>query len=479
MIDVDRATGALLMLTIGDALGAPVDGLKGPHIRQLFGGQIKDYADARIPWSEKLHRWRLRGLHTGPAQQAFMMTEVLLDNARWDARSAAEWLTLFGEPAPDLPHGLHRSATRELRLALKRLREASPPLQSGTPSPSAEAAARVAPLGVWFAETPDALIDAAMECALLTTTDARAILSAAVAALAVAAGLIHDTSKTAGAAAAARWIVSQAAALETRLNELAERAGVTVSPDCAPVSGTIESLPGLLEEGDATLARQTLLNEANRHGPDHVITSPNQPFAPMLVPAALWRALSARSPLEALIDAVNEGYDTPRACAITGAIVGARFGAGAAPAEWVAGLLGADLAVVRGEALAVKAPDPARWDELYTVEYQWTLRESTERQELARAHDREVERRREKQTAHRQALQKVRPESAPTRPGKPKSVPDPSVARSDEDRAALRRERQQRDKQRGREREHKRLRDRRSDFIARGRLALEDRSENE
>jgi ADP-ribosyl-[dinitrogen reductase] hydrolase len=55
---------------------------------------------------------------------------------------------------------------------------------------------------------------------------------------------------------------------------------------------------------------------------------------------ALWYGLHAESPEAALVDVVNMGGDADTVGAVTGAVVGARFGADALPERWLAELDG-------------------------------------------------------------------------------------------------------------------------------------------
>jgi ADP-ribosyl-[dinitrogen reductase] hydrolase len=58
---------------------------------------------------------------------------------------------------------------------------------------------------------------------------------------------------------------------------------------------------------------------------------------------ALWYGLRADSAETALVDVVNMGGDADTVGAVTGAVAGARFGAGALPARWLADLDEADV----------------------------------------------------------------------------------------------------------------------------------------
>ena len=66
---VDRVRGCLLGLAIGDALGAPLEGLSTQQIRTHYG-RVRGYVDGRQAWKRKRYRWRLLGLYSDDTQQA-------------------------------------------------------------------------------------------------------------------------------------------------------------------------------------------------------------------------------------------------------------------------------------------------------------------------------------------------------------------------------------------------------------------------
>ena len=74
---VDRVRGSLLGLAVGDALGAPLEGLNAQQIRHHYG-IVTDYVDGVKAWKKKPNRWRLPGLYTDDTQQALALIDVLL-----------------------------------------------------------------------------------------------------------------------------------------------------------------------------------------------------------------------------------------------------------------------------------------------------------------------------------------------------------------------------------------------------------------
>lgn len=454
----------MLGLAIGDALGAPFEGLKGPHILQLFGGRVEDYVDATIAWREKPRRWRLRGLHTDDTQQALLVAEVLLDYDEWDAKAAGEWLVAFDDPTDGLERGLHRGIGGNVAKSIRNLRDGVEPRRCGSPAPLLGAAMRIAPVGLWFAQDADALIDAALECSLLTDTSDRALLSAV--AVASAVGLMTTEAGPNGkinAPEIAREIVDRLKRAEELLHQKSKADRLNIAFDERSAVAAYESLPTLLDEANDDLARKTILKEANRQSPPHPIRGLNQPFAPVAVPAAIYRALSARSLFDAIVDTINDGYDTDTVGAIVGAIVGARFGEGAIPDEWRDGLLAAETCAIRGEALALHEKDHSRWEDIYTLEYDWSIQEAEGRAELQRA----LEEERRRLEAKGKLVERPK-----RRERKPKEEREETYFDVEED--PSKRDRREREKARDQQRNQKRSISKRAEFMARGDMALDD-----
>ena len=84
---IDRVRGCLLGLAIGDALGAPLEGLTAQQIKTHYG-RVKNYVDGVQAWKRKPYRWRLRGLYSDDTQQALALCDVLLEHGRVDHGSA-------------------------------------------------------------------------------------------------------------------------------------------------------------------------------------------------------------------------------------------------------------------------------------------------------------------------------------------------------------------------------------------------------
>ena len=100
---LDRFRGSLLGLAIGDALGAPLEGLSPQQIRAHYQ-QVTDYVDGARAWKKKPFRWRLPGLYTDDTQQALALTDVLLETKHADLRRLAEVYVEMATPGDESPN---------------------------------------------------------------------------------------------------------------------------------------------------------------------------------------------------------------------------------------------------------------------------------------------------------------------------------------------------------------------------------------
>jgi len=342
-VTLERARGCLLGQAVGDALGAPVEGMARDRILRHNGG-VHDYSDARNLWTGRLGRTHLPGLYTDDTQQALIVADVLAEHRGFDAEAARARYLELARPAPGLPRGAHRATRGTFRAALQRMAAGYPALLTGVPSAGNGAAMRVAPIGLWHAEQPESLRRAAIEASLQTHADARSV-SAAVA-VAFLAGYLA-TRVVVGREAEVEAL--EAAAECTREAELALS---EARPDLPPArfSGVLSLLKGLwgAPRHDALRA---IVVEANRHGPAHPITSPADPFAVASVATAIYLALAVSDFEEAVTQAVNLGGDADTVGGLTGALSGARWGASAIPHRWLSGLENREGIMARADAL--------------------------------------------------------------------------------------------------------------------------------
>src|SRR5690242_10418894 len=86
---IDRVRGCLTGLAVGDALGAPLEGLSTQQIKAHYG-VVSHYVDGARAWRKKPYRWRMPGLYSDDTQQALALSDILLEHREIDPDRLAE-----------------------------------------------------------------------------------------------------------------------------------------------------------------------------------------------------------------------------------------------------------------------------------------------------------------------------------------------------------------------------------------------------
>lgn len=360
-IRLDRARGSLLGLAVGDALGAPLEGLSPQQIKAHYG-QVVDYVDGATAWKKKPYRWRMPGLYSDDTQQALVLADVLLESGRIDPRQVAGlYLELATPPGTFL--GAHRGVGRSFRLIIDALRRGQPPGSCCGGSAGIGAAMRIAPVALYFADDTDAMFAATMDASLLTHRDCRS--------LAGALAVTHAVRLlAAGDECCPSFLFRLAAAVarsEQRIaREFADRVD-SLSEHRHSLSTAIAHVESLLEmPRDAALG--ALVDEANRHGAEPICRRPTMGFPPACIPTCLYLLLTTDSFEEAILEVVNLGGDSDTAGAILGAMAGAHYGLDAVPARWLAALQNREGIDARAQALAQRSTEGLEIPDLVETE---------------------------------------------------------------------------------------------------------------
>ncbi len=283
---LERLAGSVIGLMAGDALGMPVEGWSWPMIENRYGW-LSEMRPGRFP----------AGWYTDDFQMALGLLESLVASKGFDpAACAAQWLANY-DP--------RRGYGARLHGVMSRLAAGEPWSEVGTDSFGNGSAMRVGPLGVFYADDVETLIETAAESARITHRHPRAVAGAVIQAGAVGLAL--------------------------RLGLADER----VDRD-----DFIETLAGYAESIDSESASRLRAVAA---------IAPARPVELRLAITRLFRcdvtAIEAVPPAIAsflLTDdlpgavslAVNLGGDADTLAAMTGAVAGAYYGAGAIPGQW-------------------------------------------------------------------------------------------------------------------------------------------------
>ncbi|MEU6476147.1 ADP-ribosylglycohydrolase family protein [Streptomyces sp. NPDC047017] len=314
-----RVRGALLGVALGDALGAPVDGLDlgalreahGPegvvdlvpaygrrgavtHLTQLtlftvdglIRAQVRRDAGAWHPPTD-LHRAYLRWAATqrdwGPDERR--------EEDGWLARE--EWLYVRRDPPRSLLGGFGDTVMGTVE-APKNPAETGP-----------EAAARSAPFGLLVGWEPQLVVQLAVECAVQSHGHPTACLAAGAYAV-----IVHALAR----GDALDGAVQKALAL------------LAVRPGHEPVSDALKHALGAVRQG--------------MPGPARVAELAGDGTAPGLLAVAVYCALVGEDVRHGLCLAVNQDGPSGAAGALTGGLLGTLHGETALPPAWLAELEG-------------------------------------------------------------------------------------------------------------------------------------------
>jgi ADP-ribosylglycohydrolase len=356
-------------MAIGDALGAPLEGLSPQQIKAHYG-RVRDYVDGVQAWKRKQHRWRMKGLYSDDTQQALCLCEVLLNHRKVDQERLAElYRALLVPKGPFL--GAHRGIGRSFRQVLTALERGVPPQDTGQPGAGIGASMRIAPVGLYFWDKPGLLFEAVMAASLITHRDVRSLSGALAVARTVARILAESACEPSLLLRIASDLVQDENLMRARYADVVlnlERHAGSLADAIAHAESVLE-----MPRGRALAA---LVDQANRHGSEPRCSRPTMGFPPACIPTCLYLLLSTDGFEEALTEVINLGGDTDTAGAILGAMAGAHYGVDAIPMHWLDGLQNRAGIEARARAMERRSSDELHIPDLITTEQELTRREA-------------------------------------------------------------------------------------------------------
>jgi ADP-ribosylglycohydrolase len=345
---VDRVRGCLLGLAVGDALGAPLEGLSSQQIRTHYG-RVRNYVDGVAAWKRKPYRWRMLGLYSDDTQQSLAVSDVLLDYRRVDQERLADlYLGLMTPKGPFV--GAHRGIGRSFRQVLSALERRVPAHLTGQPTAGIGAAMRIAPVPLYFGDEVAQMFESAMAASLMTHRDVRSLSGA----LAVAHTIRRLVAGEPRNASLVFRVASDVVKDEERIAALYGGFVLKLDEHTGSMPRAVANTESVIDL-HRQLALAGLVDEANRHGADPVCKRPTMGFPPACIPTCIYLLLTTDSFEEAITEVVNLGGDTDTAGAILGAMAGAYYGVDAIPPRWLDGLQNRDGIEARAIALAQRS----------------------------------------------------------------------------------------------------------------------------
>jgi poly(ADP-ribose) glycohydrolase ARH3 len=284
----DIFIGSAVGTLVGDAFGAAVEGWSPGAIKKRYGMLTEPLA----------------GRYTDDTQMMIGLMEALLEDSNFSPEVAAEKFLINFDPT--------RGYGGRIFGVMDRISKGIPVAEVGTDSWGNGAAMRIAPVGFFFYDDRERLVEASIKSARITHTHPIGVL-----------GAITQAAAVAGAAQAARE-------------------GREIVTD-----DFVDEVLGYLDGVDAGEAHPLYVRELSRlkgiapggieKGIELIVSLfPRDVSAIGAVPASIGAFLLAKNFSDAIIIAVNAGGDCDTTGAMAGAIAGAYWGKDALPASWLA-----------------------------------------------------------------------------------------------------------------------------------------------
>ena len=372
---IDRARGAFLGMAIGEALGAPLEGLTPEEIESKAGRVTGFVQASRTQPSHRARRMR-RALYEDETQVALAVSEALVRRGGFDANVFKGQLEELGRPIEGNIFGCFRNPRRNFRAAVRRMLAGEDWKACGVSTAGSGAASRGIPLGAWFREDPEGRTKACIEAALLTHLDPRACAATATIADLVALALVTDPD-----AMEPKDFVEAAIAGARRAEDLLESEYASVlRPGYEHALHQFSECLALLNEIldlDVDEAFGRIVATAADKG-SRPITLATRGFSLTAVITAIYFFLTGHDSFEeTVLDTVCEGGSTDTLGCLVGGLCGALQGEAKIPEIWRRELKNSDHVAKRGEAM-VNQEVHAALGSLVLVEGQLTaVRESS------------------------------------------------------------------------------------------------------
>ncbi|OIJ92797.1 ADP-ribosylglycohydrolase family protein [Streptomyces colonosanans] len=333
-----RVRGTLLGAAVGDALGAPLDGLTLEEIRQVYGPEgLGDLAFGHGRRGAITHRTQL----TLFSVDGLVRAQVRRDTGVWHPptdlhRAYLRWAATQRDWGPDERRKDDGWLAREEWLYARRSPDRAclrglgddimgtldAPKNPGEPGP--EAAARSAPFGLLVGWEPQLVLQLAIECATQTHGHPTAYLAAGAYAV-----IMHALARG----------ESLEAAVQRALALLAPR------PGQQPVADALQHALGAVRQGMPT--------------PEGIEELAGSGTAERVLAVAVYCALVGEDVRHGLCLAVNHGGPSGAAGALTGGLLGALHGETALPPAWLAELEGRPTMLVLADDFAMETTQGA------------------------------------------------------------------------------------------------------------------------
>jgi ADP-ribosylglycohydrolase len=345
----DRAGGAMLGMAIGEALGAPLEGLTAEQIRERVG-RLTGFVDPRRAQPAARTAYFQAGVYEDETQVALAAADVIIRNDGFRPEALRERLAELGQPIDGNAFGAFRRAHRNLRIAVRKMLSGATWEQSGVKTAGSGAASRGVPIGVFYRADQPGRARAAIEAALVTHRDPRSIAACALMAEGIAQALASDPSRLDAAGFVTGLHQGCRAAEDLMAADYARLLAPGFEPFLHQLSDAVLMLDGIASL-DVGPALEKIVAHATGKG-SRPITLATRGFALTALLTSCYFFLTGFDALEeALVDSVAEGGSTDTIGCLVGGLLGALHGTSGIPDAWRRQLKNAEQVELRGRIL--------------------------------------------------------------------------------------------------------------------------------
>lgn len=363
---VDKAQGVMVGLACGDALGALVEYIPNEFKKYLpvinniqrplpLEKLITEAGDELIlnRLQNYINYMCLPGSYTDDTQQAVLLAYSLITQK---GTNPAELARLFVQGARLNgygDYGVFRHAGPGFMESVNNMMMFNNLDTCGAISAGNGAAMRIAPLGVFYHNDMDKLLQATIDMSLITHRDIRGIAAAGLVAFTVA----HAIGKNPDSFKPYIWL-KELEELITAMEELITLNYPTVKNSAETkhqVSASIGILEKILDTSEDEAIK--ILDEWAQTTSNNVKVYHHSPFALGSVLYSLFLFLNYYCDMEkAILSGVNGGGDSDTIAAMAGAMAGALYGYNNIPSSWVENVFNIDTLKELGESLVTGKP---------------------------------------------------------------------------------------------------------------------------
>ncbi|RJP56496.1 MAG: hypothetical protein C4541_12250 [Candidatus Auribacter fodinae] len=380
----DKSCGTIIGSAIGDALGAPVEGLRPGHIKTLFK-RLDSFVDVQQFKKKGIKYFRMKGLYTDDTQQVLAVCDTLIihnsltPDILSDTFISMSKHTMYGDC------GVFRGSGYCFRKTMQSYLNGAEWDQAEGSTAGCMAAVRIPPVAIYYIDDPVQMKLKIIEAALVTHKDPIGISAALWQGSLIAQLLRLSPDAPLDIDGLLSYCAGFCREGEELLASQYSHLLYASHPDgIYAVSNMIPQFSKILQSSDSTAIDLFILEYARQYAsqPLHKLTVP---YALTLVPLAMRIFfLSHTSFYDPVVEAVNMGGDTDTLASLVGALTGSYRGFSAIPGRWVEGLVNMNQIKARAEAL-VKSKKGLELQELTEMEKKLTHKEFDFRQKFESA----------------------------------------------------------------------------------------------